>query len=76
MKWMEACVFSSSMLVLVNGSPTKYFMVERGLWQGDPLLLFLFLFVVERLTGLLQNVKRLGMFRPLKVSNYLSFNLL
>ncbi|CAL5199592.1 unnamed protein product [Lathyrus oleraceus] len=64
------------MSVLVNGSPTKYFMVERGLRQGDPLFPFLFLFVVERLTGLMQNVKRLGMFHPLKVSNYLSFNLL
>lgn len=30
-KWMEACVFSSHMSILVYGSPTKEFKVERGL---------------------------------------------
>lgn len=29
-KWMEALIFSSKMSVLVNGSPTKEFGVERG----------------------------------------------
>src|SRR4051812_28594900 len=33
MKWMEYCIFSSSMSVLVNGSATKDFKVQRGLCQ-------------------------------------------
>lgn len=33
-RWMrltEACIFSSSIFILVNDSPTKDFQVERGL---------------------------------------------
>lgn len=41
-KWMEACVFSSSMPLLVNGSVTNDFNMEKGLRQWDPLSLFLF----------------------------------
>ncbi|XP_058741667.1 uncharacterized protein LOC131614056 [Vicia villosa] len=54
-KWMELLVFSSNMSVLVNGSPTKEFKVTKGLRQGDPLSPFLFVLVVEGLTGLVKN---------------------
>ncbi|XP_058783793.1 uncharacterized protein LOC131658524 [Vicia villosa] len=47
MKWMELLVFNSSMLVLVNGSPTKVFDVHKGLRQGDLLSPFLFVLVAE-----------------------------
>lgn len=37
MKWMEAMFFSSSMSILVNGSLTLDFKVEKDLRQGDSL---------------------------------------
>ncbi|XP_058747167.1 uncharacterized protein LOC131620174 [Vicia villosa] len=49
MKWMEALIFTSTMSVLVNGSPTKKFEVGRGLSQGDPISPFLFVIVPEGL---------------------------
>jgi hypothetical protein len=43
LKLMRACIFNSSMSVLVYGSPSEDFLVGKGLRQGDPLSLFLFL---------------------------------
>ncbi|GJU81834.1 RNA-directed DNA polymerase, eukaryota [Tanacetum coccineum] len=37
-KWMFACLSSASISVMVNGSPSKKFKLERGLRQGDPSL--------------------------------------
>jgi hypothetical protein len=54
LKWMRACMFESSMSILVNGSPTNDFKVGKGLRQGDPLSPFLFLIVAEGLAGMMK----------------------
>jgi len=51
-RWIRACVFCGNLSVLVNGCPTKEVNIQRGLKQGDPLAPFLFLLVVEGLSGL------------------------
>jgi len=53
-RWVRACLESSSMLVLVNGSPTQDFKPRKGLRQGDPLAPFLFLIVAEGLVGVVR----------------------
>jgi hypothetical protein len=57
-KWIKECVGTATMSVLVNGSPTGEFMLERGLRQGDPLSPFLFLLAVEGLSVLMRAVVR------------------
>jgi len=50
-RWINCCFESASVSVLVNGSPTREFFPRKGLRQGDPLALFLFLIVAEGLVG-------------------------
>jgi hypothetical protein len=39
-QWIMTCVSTATVSVLVNGSPTHEFSMERGLRQGDPLFCF------------------------------------
>lgn len=52
-RWIRMCTFSRSCSVLVNGSPTEEFSIQKGLKQGDPLASFLYLLVAESLSGLM-----------------------
>ncbi|CAJ2672027.1 unnamed protein product [Trifolium pratense] len=76
MKWIRACIFISSMSVLVNGSPTEEFKVCKGLRQGDPLSPFLFLIAAEGLSGMIKRAVEIGKFQGYKVSNSLQFQIL
>jgi hypothetical protein len=53
-KWIRECISTATASVLVNGSPTDEFPLERGLRQGDPLSPFLFLLAAEGLNVLMQ----------------------
>lgn len=60
-KWIQECLCSSRISVLVNGSPTSEFTLGRGLRQGDPLSPFLFNIVAEGLNMLLQRACSAGL---------------
>ncbi|PNX59439.1 cysteine-rich receptor-like protein kinase, partial [Trifolium pratense] len=75
-KWIRACIFNSSMSVLVNGSPTEDFVVGKGLRQGDPLSPFLFLIAAEGLTRMMQKAVGNGIFHGYKISDELLFHTL
>ncbi|CAJ2673784.1 unnamed protein product [Trifolium pratense] len=76
LKWMRACIFESSMSILVNGSPTEDFKVGRGLRQGDPLSPFLFLIVAEGLTGMMRRAVEIGRFKGFQVNDSIQFQIL
>jgi len=61
-KWMMECVCSASASVLVNGSPTDEFILERRLRQSDPLFPFLFLLAAEGLNVMMNAMVNNGLF--------------
>ncbi|GKF21986.1 putative RNA-directed DNA polymerase, eukaryota, reverse transcriptase zinc-binding domain protein [Tanacetum coccineum] len=63
--WIDSCLSSVSISILVNGSPTKEFKMERGLRQGNPLSPFLFLVVAEALQIFILEACVKGMYKGL-----------
>ncbi|GKV35303.1 hypothetical protein SLEP1_g43600 [Rubroshorea leprosula] len=60
-RWIKECLSTARVSVLVNGSPTEEFQMGKGLRQGDPLSLFLFLMIGEGLHGLVKKAETVGM---------------
>ena len=58
---------SSTIFVLVNGSPTEEFKPTRGLRQGDPLTPFLFIVVAEGLAGLVRQATKASLLSGVKI---------
>jgi hypothetical protein len=61
-KWIYECIGTATASVLVNGSPTDEFSIERGLRQGDPLSPFLFLLAAEGFNVLMNAVVEAELF--------------
>lgn len=61
------CVCSSSMFILLNGSPLKPFKMEKGLRQGDPLSPYLFILVREALVCLQKKAEELNLIEAVQI---------
>lgn len=66
-KWIECCITTALMSILINESPPVPLKLERGLRQGDPLSPFLFVMVAEVLNCLLKRAKDYGIIEGVKV---------
>lgn len=54
--WIElimSCISISSLLVLINEERLNYFLSSRGIRQGDPLSLYIFILCMEYLASLI-----------------------
>nr|KYP62506.1 LINE-1 reverse transcriptase isogeny [Cajanus cajan] len=65
--WIEGCLRSSQVSVLINGSPTSEFSPQRGLRQGDPLSPFLYVIVAEGLAGMMRSAVQKNLFTSYEV---------
>ncbi|XP_071739297.1 uncharacterized mitochondrial protein AtMg01250-like [Rutidosis leptorrhynchoides] len=68
-KWMLACFKSASISVLVNGSPTQEFNLEKGVRQGDPLSPFLFIIAAEGLNLLAKKATESGLLKGVEIGS-------
>jgi hypothetical protein len=66
--WIMGCLSTVYFSILINGSASSFFKVERGIRQGCPMSLLLFLLVVECLSRFLIEAKSTGNFRGIKIS--------
>ena len=68
-KWIYGCFSSATISILINGSPSRVFVPERGLRQGDPLTPFLFNIAAEGLTELMRTTISKNMFSSYQVGS-------
>lgn len=54
--WVKACLSSASFSILNNGKPLDWIRSHRGVRQGDPISLYLFLLVSCNLSAILNHV--------------------
>ena len=65
--WIRWCISTTNFSILINGTSSDFFHSTRGLRQGDPLSLYLFLLVMEILNQLLFRAKNGGFIERFKV---------
>ena len=59
--WNQSCLRSASLSILINGSPSKPFKIEKRLRQGDQLSRFIFVLVAEVLNKLILRAREEGL---------------
>ncbi|KAH9751258.1 putative ribonuclease H protein [Citrus sinensis] len=62
------CITSASMQILWNGDCTEEFVPSRGIRQGDPISLYIFVLCIERLSHGIHRAVNTGTWRPIRLS--------
>jgi hypothetical protein len=66
-QWVMECVTTVRYSIRLNNVPLTPFSPTRGLRQGDPLSSYLFLFVADGLSKLIQNKVQQGNLKELQI---------
>nr|GEX00314.1 RNA-directed DNA polymerase, eukaryota [Tanacetum cinerariifolium] len=66
--WIKGCLSHATASILVNGSPTREYHINRGLRQGDPLSPFLFIIAMEGLHVAIEDAICAGLYRGLTIN--------
>lgn len=65
--WIKDCLSSSHTSIIVNVSPTKEFVITKGVKKGDPLSPFLFIIEMEGLNMALKYATEKEIFKVIKI---------
>ena len=63
------CVSTTSMVILINRSPSTPFKMQRGLRQGEPLSPFLFILIGEVFNRMVVRAKTLNLVEGIRIDN-------
>ncbi|KAJ0960949.1 hypothetical protein J5N97_001161 [Dioscorea zingiberensis] len=74
LQWTKACIQTTTMAFLINGSSGKWFKPKAGLRQGDPLSSYLFIMVSQVLTIILNKAENLQLFNGVRIKANLNIN--
>ncbi|KAJ9548459.1 hypothetical protein OSB04_021002 [Centaurea solstitialis] len=66
-RWIRNCLSSARISVLINGSASGEFSMQRGVRQGDPLAPFLFIIAMEALNAAMKQARSLGIFEGIQL---------
>ena len=66
--WIRTCISTVQFSVLVNGSLADFFGSSRGLRQGDPLSLLLFLVMMEVFSRMVKRMEGVGLISGFKAN--------
>ncbi|KAL5566496.1 hypothetical protein UlMin_029660 [Ulmus minor] len=69
-QWIVTCCSTPKMTLLLNGAPVRSFFPKRGLRQGDPLSLYLFILCMEVLSHLINKKVADGLISGFKISRH------
>ncbi|OWM91409.1 hypothetical protein CDL15_Pgr017327 [Punica granatum] len=68
LKWIQWCISTVRLSILVNGEPFDFFGSSRGIRHGDPFSPYLFILVMEALSKLLDRACDIGIISGLETS--------
>ncbi|GKV30901.1 hypothetical protein SLEP1_g39668 [Rubroshorea leprosula] len=68
-RWINECLQTAEVSILLNGSTTRQVKISKGLRQRDPLFPYRFLLVAEGLNGIISIAVHRGLFEGIDVGN-------